>query len=93
QCDWLRDHVGEALISGINGGRVDPYYMAPKILWFKEQMADRYRATHQMLQANGYVVHKLCGAFTMDRSHGPITLLFDSRRGEWSEALLDHAQV
>lgn len=90
QCEWLREQVGEALISGINGGRVDPYYMAPKILWYKEQMADRYRETHQMMQANGYVVQKLCGAFTMDRSHGPITLLFDSQRGEWSETLLDH---
>ncbi len=93
QCTWLRDHVGEASIAAINGGRVDPYYMAPKVLWFKEQMPDRYRATHQMLQANGYVVHKLCGLFTMDRSHGPITSFFDSAAGTWSDRLLDRCGI
>ncbi|MEZ4678140.1 MAG: FGGY family carbohydrate kinase [Caldilineaceae bacterium] len=93
QCAWLREHVGEAMISAINGGRVDPYYMAPKVRWFQEQMPDQYQATHQLLQANGYVVHKLTGVFTMDRSHGPITSLFDSRVGDWSELLLDRAAI
>jgi xylulokinase len=88
ECTWLREQVGEDLISRINGGRVDPYYMAPKILWFKTQRPELYRQTHQLLQANGYVVQKLCGTFTMDRSHGPITSLFDSRNGIWSSELL-----
>lgn len=93
QCDWLREHVGDTLISNINGGRVDPYYMAPKIRWFQEEMADCYQQTHYMLQANGYVIHKLTNTFTMDRSHGPITLLFDSQQGDWSEQLLTCAKI
>ncbi len=50
---------------------------------------DLYDATHQVLQANGYIIHKLCGAFCMDLSHGPISLCFDSAQGDWSDALLE----
>ncbi|RIK47563.1 MAG: carbohydrate kinase [Chloroflexi bacterium] len=89
ECAWLREHVGQAAITRINGGRIDPYYMAPKLLWFKAHRPELYRATHQVLQANGYIVYRLCGVFSMDRSHGPITLAFDSRRGDWSGLLLD----
>jgi xylulokinase len=89
ECNWLRKQVGQELITRLNGGRIDPYYMAPKALWLKHQRADLYQATHQMLQANGYIIYKLCGAFTMDLSHGPITLCFDSVAGNWSDTLLD----
>lgn len=88
QCAWLREQIGEEVITQTNGGRIDPYYLAPKLLWFKEHAADRYGETHQVLQANGYIVRRLCGVFGMDLSHGPITLCFDSKRQNWSEPLL-----
>jgi xylulokinase len=89
QCSWLREQVGQPRIGTVNGGRIDPYYMAPKLLWFKEHCPELYRATHQVLQANSYVIHKLCGTFCMDLSHGPISLCFDSAAGDWSNSLLD----
>ena len=88
ECDRLRAHVDEAAITRINGGRVDPYYLAPKLLWLQRQRPDLYAATHAVLQANGYVIHKLCGAFSMDVSHGPLTLFFDSAQQAWSDDLL-----
>lgn len=93
QCTWLREQVGEATITRINGGRVDPYYLMPKLLWFKQHHPDLYATTHQVLQANGYVIHKLCGAFCMDHSHGPISLCYDSIAGDWSDSLLDAMKV
>ncbi len=89
ECAWLRDMVGQATISRINGGRIDPYYLAPKLLWFKVNRPDLYRGAYQVLQANGYIVHQLCGAFTMDLSHGPLSLCFDAVQGDWSATLLD----
>ena len=98
QCAWLRERVGAAAIAGVNGGRIDPYYLAPKWLWVHDHEPEIYRETHAVLQANGYLVAKLCGALTMDVSHGPLTLFFDSRRLRYSEALaeamgLDLAQM
>lgn len=93
QCDWLREQVGEENISRINGGRIDPYYWAPKLLWYKDQRPDLYRQTHQLLQANGYVVYQLCQAFSMDLSHGPLALFFDSAKLTWSTPLLERMRL
>jgi xylulokinase len=89
QCAWLRERVGAAAIAGINGGRIDPYYLAPKWLWLREYEPEIYRRTQAVLQANGYLIHKLCGAVCMDVSHGPLTLFFDSRRLCYAEGLAD----
>jgi xylulokinase len=93
QCEWLWNHIGEDRICGTNGGRIDPYYLAPKLLWFKENEPDLYRQTHIVLQANGYVVYKLCGSYCMDISHGPLTLFFDSRHLSWSDQLVDSMEL
>jgi xylulokinase len=89
QCRWLCEHVGEELVVSINGGRVDPYYLAAKLLWLRAEAPDVYAASHQFLQANGYIVHRLSDAFCMDASHGPLTQLFDSTAQDWSPLLLD----
>jgi len=98
QCAWLRERVGAAAIAGINGGRIDPYYLAPKWLWLREHEPEIYRRTQAVLQANGFLIHKLCGAICMDVSHGPLTLFFDSRCLRYDEELagrmgLDLAQM
>jgi xylulokinase len=93
ECDWLHERVGEDNISRVNGGRIDPYYLAPKLLWYKTHLPALYRQTHQFLQANGYIVHKLCERFSMDLSHGPLTQLFDSAQGTWSTPLVERMQI
>ncbi|MFO7633784.1 MAG: FGGY-family carbohydrate kinase [Caldilinea sp.] len=93
QCDHLRATVDEDVVAQINGGRIDPYFLAPKLLWLRDQAPDAYARCHQILQANGYIVHKLTGVFSMDSSHGPLTLLFDNDRQAWSPALLDAMHI
>lgn len=88
ECAWLRQQMGEESITQTNGGRIDPYYLAPKWLWLREHAPEIYRQTHALLFTNGYLVHKLCGVFCMDLSHGPLTLFFDSARLTWSTDLL-----
>ncbi len=89
QCRWLRRHVGEERIAAVNGGRIDPYYLAPKVLWLRDKAPDAYAASAQLLQANGYIVHKLSDVFCMDHSHGPLSLFFDSTQQTWSDPLVD----
>ncbi len=93
QCEQLRASVDEELIAQINGGRIDPYFLAPKVLWLRDQAPEIYARTYKILQANGYIVQKLTGAFCMDSSHGPLTLLFDSEQQTWSPRLLDAMQI
>lgn len=89
QCAWLRDRVGDDTTARICGGRIDSYYLAPKLLWLRAQAPEAYGRTWQVLQANGYIVHRLCGAVTMDSSHGPLTHLYDTATQQWSDALID----
>lgn len=98
QCAWLRAEIGQDRIAAINGGRIDPYFLAPKLLWFREHASDLYARCHQVLQANGYIVNRLCGAFCMDSAVGPLTMLFDSAAQRWSTILiaamgLDYAKL
>jgi xylulokinase len=88
QCAWLHERVGAEAIASVNGGRIDPYYLAPKLLWFKQHEPELYRQTHAVLQANGYLVHRLCAAFCMDVSNGPLTSFFDSRNTRYDESLV-----
>lgn len=93
QCTWLSNHVDQEAVSNINGGHIDPYYLAPKILWFRQNEPRLYSRTDLFLQANGYIVYKLCGAYSCDISHGPLTLFFDSAKLDWSEKLLDEIEL
>jgi xylulokinase len=88
QCAWLRAEVGAERIATINGGCVDPYFLAPKLLWVQQHAPALYARCHQVLQANGYIVHRLCGAFCMDSAVGPLSLLFDSAAQNWSPELV-----
>ncbi len=89
ECAWIAETIGDEAIASINGGRIDPYYFAPKLLWTKRHDPAIYQATHKFLLCNGYIVHKLTGSFSLDISQGPLSLFFDSANLCWSEKLLE----
>lgn len=89
ECAWLAETIGEEAIASINGGRIDPYYFAPKLLWSKRHDLANYKITNRFLLCNGYIVHKLTNAFSLDISQGPLSLCFDSVNLRWSETLLE----
>ena len=73
ECAWLHEHVGEETITRINGGRIDSYFLAPKLLWMQRHRPQLVAQAVHALSTNGYIVHKLTGAFSFDASHGPLT--------------------
>ena len=36
ECTQLRHTLGEELVREVTGNRIDPYYVAPKLLWLRE---------------------------------------------------------
>lgn len=87
QCEKLKSNGIQEGIARINGNSIDPYYLAPKILWLKQHYPEIYEETYSFLLANGFIVNRLTGKFAMDITHGPLTLLFDSNRLTWSSEL------
>lgn len=92
ECKWIKKNLKELLYK-INGNRNDPSNVAPKILWIKDNEKEIYKKTFKFLHANGYIVYKITGKFSMDISEGGLTQLFDTRRGFWSEELLNACKI
>ncbi len=84
QCNWIREQLGANRIYQETGLTIDPYFSAPKILWFKEEQPDCYRSTYKFLLVHDFILHHLTGEFATDYSNASRTMLFSVERMEWS---------
>jgi xylulokinase len=87
QCEFIDKHLKKELWE-INGNHNDPSNFGPKVLWIKDNESDIYKNTYKFLHANGYLVLKLTGAFTMDTSECGLSQLCNTKTGTWSDELL-----
>ena len=80
-------------IAAFSGNRPDPYFMLAKLLWLKEQRPEQYKNTACFLQANGWIVYRMTGRFSADRSGAALTQLWDRRTGEWAVDFCESAGI
>jgi glycerol kinase len=78
-CDRLRDD-GDFLAEH-TGLQLDPYFVAPKLVWLREQVGDGPTIT----TTDTWLLHRLCGAFATDVATAGRSLLLELDNGEWSE--------
>ena len=88
QADWIAQNLGTELWE-INGNVSDAGNIAPKIMWIKENEPQIYANTHQFLHANGYLVFKLTGEYSMDISEAGLSQMCNTKTGEYSDVLLN----
>jgi xylulokinase len=93
ECARLREELGEELVQRTTGNRIDPYFVAPKLLWFREQEPGLFSRARVYLQATGFVVHRLTGELTLDREHASLLSLRELSRETWSEPLCEAVGV
>jgi len=85
---FICEVAGGGRVFEVTGNRIAPgTYTAPSILWIKRHEPEVYEKTYKFLHANGYIVHRMTGAFTTDYTQASATLLLDIKRVEWSEDL------
>ena len=77
----------------ITGHRLSPSYSLGKLLWVKEHERGVFRETHKMLNAKDFVIHRLTGRFVTDCSDASGTNLLDLQRRQWSDAILEKAEI
>lgn len=82
-CDRLNREVGEDAIFDLCGNSLQPSYTTAKIVWYKENMHDVYRNISTILQSNSFIVYKLTGNMSQDKSQGYGFHCFDMARGKW----------
>ncbi len=76
-------------ISQLTGNRADPYYVASKIMWLKENEPDNYAKSKFFLQIPGYLNYKLTGKFSLDSAHASLLQLRNADNKNWATEVLD----
>lgn len=93
ECARLREALGEEFVRRTTGNRIDPYFVAPKLLWFRLHEPEHLSRARVYLQATGYLVHRLTGELTLDREHASLLSLRDLAGDAWSEPLCEAVGV
>ena len=87
ECRIIGDALGDDLFN-ISGNHNDPSNFSPKVRWIKENEPEVYRRTDKFLYANAYLVYRLTGLYSMDRTQCGLSQLCDTLEGEWSDRLI-----
>jgi glycerol kinase len=82
-CERLRDHA--EFLAELTGLELDPYFVAPKIAWLREQVGSAPTIT----TTDAWMLQRMCGAFATDVSTAGRSLLLELDTGEWSEQACD----
>lgn len=90
---WLSERVAPAEMYRITGHRLSASYTICKILWLRDHQPDIYRATYKFVQAKDALVARLTGEFVTDHSDASSTNLYHLEQGDWSERILEAAQL
>jgi xylulokinase len=77
------EKLGADNIYRATGNRPDAFYVASKLLWFKNHEPDLMKQTHKFMQITGYINYRLTRAFSLDNVHAGLLQLRDHTSGEW----------
>ena len=88
QCATITQRVGAARVIQLTGNPALTGFMAPKLLWVRENEPDLYRRVAHILLPKDYARYKLTGGFFSDVSDSSGTSLFDVGRRQWSDEML-----
>lgn len=93
QARQLEERVGFDRMYEWNGHRASASYSIEKLMWIREHEPEIYEKTYKMLLAKDYIICRLTGEFVTDYSEASGTDAFDLKRGQWSQEILDAAQI
>jgi D-xylulose kinase len=93
QCDKIQEVLGAEKVYNETGLTIDPYFSAPKILWFKRERPRVYQKAHKFLLVHDFILHRLTGEFATDHSNASRTMLFNVQKRAWSSLLCDQLEI
>jgi D-xylulose kinase len=93
QCQMIQDELGADTVYNETGLIIDPYFSAPKILWFKKERPQLFQKTHKFLLVHDFILQRLTGEFATDFSNASRTMLFSVQKTEWSNLMCDRLEI
>ena len=80
-CDRLAPHAQR--LASISGLELDPYFVAPKMVWLRERLGSEAHGL-AITTTDSWLLHRLCGAFVTDVATAGRSLLLDLDSACWS---------
>lgn len=93
QVEFIKKLIGADKIYSTTGLTIDPYFSAPKILWFKDKKPNIYQKTHKFLLVSDYILYKLTGKYVSDFSNLSRTMLFDITKLKYSDEIASELEI
>ncbi|HUX21140.1 MAG TPA: FGGY-family carbohydrate kinase [Spirochaetia bacterium] len=89
----LAGQFGEDELFVRTGNRPDPYYVAPKILWFRKNEPEAFAKTRWFASITGFINYRLTGVLTMDPVHAALLGLRSWEGREWLDEVSRYCGV
>ncbi len=93
QEQWVGGRVAPEDVYQITGHRLSSSYSLQKILWIRDHQPDIYKNTHKFVHAKDAIVARLTGNFVTDVSDASGMNLYDLEKGDWSERIIEAAEL
>lgn len=90
----IRQIVGEATIEEVTANRIEDHPTIVNLYWYKRNRPQVYRQVHKALTIDGFIVSRLTGHYSLNRSSAVFYgIAFDIRRGSFREDILDQLEI
>lgn len=88
QAEQLVDALGFEGLYQRTGLRANPYFSAPKMMWFAQQEPEIYRQSAKLIGVQDYVIYLLTGHFVTDWTQAARTMLLDINTFTWDTEII-----
>ena len=87
QCRRIREDLGEETLLQLTGNPIVPSWIAPKLLWYKENRQSWYQQSKWFLVPKDFINYCLSGIVATDPSEASGSFLWDAQRNTYSDDL------
>lgn len=89
ECDWITETVGRERVVEEISNPVLTGFTAGKIVWLRNHEPEIYARVRKVLLPKDYIRFQLTGEYATEVSDASGTALFNVRKRNWSEAMLE----
>lgn len=93
ECEEITRRLGFERLLALTGNKALTGFTAPKILWVRKHEPEVYARIAHILLPKDYVRYRLTGEFATDKADGAGMLLFDLKKRDWSEEVLQTLEI
>jgi len=93
ECEWITETIGKDKVVELTSNPVLTGFTAGKIVWLRDNEPGIYAKTRKVLLPKDYIRFRLTGEFATEVSDASGTSLFNVRKRQWADEMLDGAGI